>query len=416
MHRLGTLRNRKKTLKAFTELDAFPKIPENYQETTASGGSVTLVISVFIFILVLSEFWYYRAIESKYSYEVDTDYDSKLLINVDLTVAMKCDDLGVDVLDLSGSTMDLEDGIKLEPAYFELTDEQKIWMTMFKDFYYFFEGYRSLGEMESFKSGMPTYMPKRKDSDNQEGKPHDACRVYGSFEVNKVAGNFHLTSGKSIQHPQGHAHLSALVPEQAVNFSHRIDRLSFGHHMPGYVNPLDGDMQTADKARMMYQYYIKIVPTKIKFLGSSQEVLTNQYSVTQKSREISHNRGSHGIPGIFFKYDMSSIMVHIKYQHRSMVAFLVRLCGIVGGIFATSGMLHSFIGFLVDVAMCRFGFKKEKEKLPSESTDAPVVQSNGPPSPTLNPGLPVSTDELQKVPEVTTITPTTPLLQNQANA
>ena len=134
--------------------------------------------------------------------------------------------------------------------------------------------------------------------------------------------------------------------------------------------------------------------------------------------------------GIFFKYDMSSIMVRIKYQHRSIVGFLVRLCGIVGGIFATSGksaalkvrkytqqnlatcratflpcklqsdvvrittlvttyhakkrnccrlkhfvakstkyvylltgMLHSLIGFLVDVAMCRFGFKKEKDKV-----------------------------------------------------
>jgi hypothetical protein len=39
MNRLGNLRNRKKTLKAFTELDAFPKVPENYQQTTATGGS-----------------------------------------------------------------------------------------------------------------------------------------------------------------------------------------------------------------------------------------------------------------------------------------------------------------------------------------------------------------------------------------
>ena len=41
--------------------------------------------------------------------------------------------------------------------------------------------------------------------------------------------------------------------------------------------------------------------------------------------------------GIFFKYDLSSIMVRVENRRRSFWGFLVRLCGIVGGIFATSG-------------------------------------------------------------------------------
>ncbi|EDO26478.1 predicted protein [Nematostella vectensis] len=71
----GNLRRRKQTLKVIKEFDAFPKIPENYQQTTASGGSVSLVSFLFIFVLVISEFWYYRATETKFSYEVDTDVD-----------------------------------------------------------------------------------------------------------------------------------------------------------------------------------------------------------------------------------------------------------------------------------------------------------------------------------------------------
>jgi len=47
MRRLGTLRNRKKTIKAITELDAFPKVPENYQETSASGGSGMVKVNNF---------------------------------------------------------------------------------------------------------------------------------------------------------------------------------------------------------------------------------------------------------------------------------------------------------------------------------------------------------------------------------
>ncbi|EDO47728.1 predicted protein [Nematostella vectensis] len=366
--RLG---GRKQTLKVIKEFDAFPKIPENYQQTTASGGSVSLVSFLFIFVLVISEFWYYRATETKFSYEVDTDADSKLQINVDLTIAMKCEDIDADVLDLSGSTMQLGDSIKLEPTFFKLTPEQEMWLTMFRDFHFFYEGYRSLGEMDEFNGDIPTYMPKREESkDAANTKEHDACRVYGSFKVNKVAGNFHITSGKSIHHPRGHAHLSSMVPVESLNFSHRIDMLSFGKRVPGIVHPLDGEMQITEKRRMMYQYYIQVVPTSIKSLNS-EEIKTNQYSMTQRIREISHDSGSHGIAGLFFKYDMSSIMVRVKHQHHSMVGFLVRLCGIVGGIFATSGMLHDFIGFLFNMAMCRFGYNKKRTELPADTQVPP---------------------------------------------
>ena len=48
--------------------------------------------------------------------------------------------------------------------------------------------------------------------------------------------------------------------------------------------------------------------------------------------------------GIFFKYDLSSIMVRVENRRRSFWGFLVRLCGIVGGIFATSGNNGSWRG------------------------------------------------------------------------
>ena len=96
-----------------------------------------------------------------------------------------------------------------------------------------------------------------------EGEDFNACRVHGSIEVNKVAGNFHFTAGKSIPHPRGHAHLSSLVSELNYNFSHRIDLLSFGTPHPGILNPLDGDLMITKNAYHMYQYYIKIVPTNV---------------------------------------------------------------------------------------------------------------------------------------------------------
>ncbi|KAK2569183.1 Endoplasmic reticulum-Golgi intermediate compartment protein 2 [Acropora cervicornis] len=317
MRRLNAVRNRKQTLKVLKELDAFPKVPENYQQTSASGGSVSIIIFVFIGILVMSEF-------------------CKLQINVDLTVAMQCGDIGADVLDLSGSKLEFGDDLKLEPSHFELTREQASWLGMFRQMHAFMEGYRALKVLEQFKSDLPTYMPKRSQG---EDKPFDACRIHGSFKVNKVAGNFHVTAGKSIHHPRGHAHLSVLVPVETFNYSHRIDVLSFGPWAPGYINPLDGDIAITDKNLQMYQYYIKIVPTTIKSLNG-KETKTNQYSVTQRIREINHESGSHGI----------------------------------------SGMLHSFIGFLFDVITCKLQWNK-KEAKPLTMSEVPpgtsVIQQNG---------------------------------------
>ncbi|KAG5845217.1 hypothetical protein ANANG_G00136470 [Anguilla anguilla] len=63
------------------------------------------------------------------------------------------------------------------------------------------------------------------------------------------------------------------------------------------------------------------------------------------------------------KYDISSLMVTVTEQHMPFWQFLVRLCGIVGGIFSTTGMLHGFVGFCVDIFCCRFklGVYRPKE-------------------------------------------------------
>lgn len=72
-------------------------------------------------------------------------------------------------------------------------------------------------------------------------RPYDACRIYGSLILNKVAGNFHITAGKSLNLPRGHVHISAFMTERDYNFTHRINKFSFGDPSPGIVHPLEGD-------------------------------------------------------------------------------------------------------------------------------------------------------------------------------
>lgn len=114
----------------------------------------------------------------------------------------------------------------------------------------------------------------------------------------------------------------------------------------------------------MFQYFITIVPTKLNTYKFSAE--THQYSVTEQvslsfvcvfveyvmyqygqcvcipptvlqDRVINHAAGSHGVSGVFMKYDISSLMVKVTEQHMPLWQFLVRLCGIIGGIFSTTG-------------------------------------------------------------------------------
>ncbi|XP_077691375.1 endoplasmic reticulum-Golgi intermediate compartment protein 2 isoform X3 [Eretmochelys imbricata] len=236
--------NRKKTLNLMKELDAFPKVPESYVETSTSGGTVSLIAFTAMALLTILEFMVYRDTWMKYEYEVDKDFTSKLRINIDITVAMKCQYVGADVLDLAETMVVSADGLVYEPVIFDLTPQQREWQRMLQLIQSRLQEEHSLQDVifkSAFKSAS-TALPPREDNSLL---PPDACRIHGHLYVNKVAGNFHITVGKAIPHPRGHAHLAALVSHDSYNFSHRIDHLSFGELIPGIINPLDGTEKIA---------------------------------------------------------------------------------------------------------------------------------------------------------------------------
>ncbi|XP_055475262.1 endoplasmic reticulum-Golgi intermediate compartment protein 2 isoform X2 [Psammomys obesus] len=361
--------NRKKTLNLVKELDAFPKVPDSYVETSASGGTVSLIAFITMALLTIMEFSVYRDTWMKYEYEVDKDFSSKLRINIDITVAMKCHYVGADVLDLAETMVASADGLAYEPAVFDLSPQQREWQRMLQLIQSRLQEEHSLQDV-IFKSALataPAVLPPREDGSSPTP---DACRVHGHLYVNKVAGNFHITVGKAIPHPRGHAHLAALVNHDSYNFSHRIDHLSFGELVPGIINPLDGTEKIA----------VDLVPTKLHTYKISAD--THQFSVTERERIINHAAGSHGVSGIFMKYDLSSLMVTVTEEHMPFWQFFVRLCGIIGGIFSTTGMLHGIGKFIVEIICCRFrlGSYKPVHSVPFEDgcTDnhLPLLENN----------------------------------------
>lgn len=106
--KVSMLRYRGSKLDKVKELDFFPKVEDGYKETSSVGGtgrceaaakvkgtytiifSVSVISFLLIFWLVYSEVKYYLDSRFIFKFSPDTDFEAKLKINVDLTVAMPC--------------------------------------------------------------------------------------------------------------------------------------------------------------------------------------------------------------------------------------------------------------------------------------------------------------------------------------
>ena len=76
-----------------------------------------------------------------------------------------------------------------------------------------------------------------------------------------------------------------------------------------------------------------MVPTAVS--TSHAQLDTFQYAVTEQTRPIDHEQGSHGVPGIFMKYDFASFKVEVKEESLPWYQLLIRICGIVGKLMTT---------------------------------------------------------------------------------
>jgi hypothetical protein len=277
-------------------------------------------------------------------------------VNVDITVAMPCDSIGADIVDSTNQNNAYTYGkLTEEPTYFDLTPNQRQkWDTIRNLNLYLRQEHHSLQEF-LWKKETRTQQLFGRDLPPREIQPidsPDACRLYGTLTVNKVAGNFHVTVGKHIPLPIGHAHISLFMGRTEFNFSHRIEKFSFGEDMSNIINPLEGEEKIASSPNTLFQYYLKVISTDVS--TSDLKAKTYQYSTTETQRAIDHEANSHGMPGLYFKYDMDAIAVRVIEEHKPFWKFLIRLCGIVGGIYATSGLINTLASGIADIVTCKY--------------------------------------------------------------
>lgn len=92
----------------------------------------------------------------------------------------------------------------------------------------------------------------------------------------------------------------------------------------------------------MFQYYIKIVPTSYVNLDGSV-IHSNQFSVTKHKKVVSVMSGESGMPGAFFQYELSPLMVKYTEKRQSLGHFLTNICAIVGGVYTVASLIDSLL-------------------------------------------------------------------------
>jgi len=370
-------------------LDAYPKPLEDFRIKTLGGGAVTIVSTVIMFLLFMSEFYDYLTPRVSEELFVDTSRSHKLRINIDIEFPrVACSYLSMDAMDSSGEHQSsVEHNIfkrRLDASGNPISEPEKTINL----------GESSIGK-ERGTAESSTKLPLDLGNDTAiavekcgscygaESKVHkccntceevreayrlkgwamkdpekieqcagmvedlkkifnEGCQIYGYMEINRVSGSFHIAPGKSFSINHVHVHDVQPYSSNQFNMTHIIRSLSFGESIPGKTNPMDNVEGVALQESSMFQYYVKIVPTTYESKNLSI-IHTNQFSTTRHQKVVSAFSGESGMPGVFFSYEISPIMVKFTEKSKSFGHFATSLCAIIGGVFTVAGLIDSTI-------------------------------------------------------------------------
>lgn len=364
-------------LEKLRKFDAYPKPTEDaYRIKTSEGAAVTIISACVIALLITVELNDYLSPKLIEELFVDTSRNPNMSINLNIIFpTISCDFLALDAMDSSG-----EQHLMLQHQIFKRKldlngqpiEEPKKEEIILKGNEVAIVKNKTEPECGScYGAGLrvdqccntceevkEAYRQRKwafPDPENitQCQNEHyadklktafiEGCQIYGMLTVNRVSGSFHIAPGQSFTINHVHVHDVQPFSSSAFNTTHKIQHLSFGHPIKGTKSsPLDETFVLAEEGAMMFQYHIKIVPTAY-MVSNGTIFLTNQFSVTRHQKTVSIINGESGMPGAFFSYELSPLMVKYSEMKRSFGHFLTNVCAIIGGVYTVAGLFDSLL-------------------------------------------------------------------------
>jgi len=384
-------------------LDAFGKTTEDVKVKTRTGAFLSILSAAIILAFTMMEFLDYRRVITDTSIVVDRSRGEKLSVKMNVTFPrIPCYLLSLDVMDISGETQrDVShniwkvridsNGKEVPHSYNPDPHNDLDKMNHARGSNYCGSCYGGL-EPESgccntceevrlayVNRGWSFANPDAIDQCKAEGwteklrdQADEGCNIAGLIRINKVVGNIHLSPGRSFQ--TNSRNLYELVPylrddNNKHDWSHTINSFAFqGDDEFDYIksqvsrtmkqrlglgaNPLDGTSAKTVKAQYMFQYFLKVVSTQFRSLDG-KTAGSHQYSVTSFERDLAEGsqgdtpqgihiqHGISGIPGAFFNFEISPILIIHSDTRQSFAHFITSTCAIVGGVLTVASLVDS---------------------------------------------------------------------------
>lgn len=266
--------------------DIYRKVPKDLTQPTLTGACISIFSVLFILFLFLSELSLFitHDVVSELTVEDPVKHSEKIPVFINLTLPnLNCKYLGLDIQDDMGRH---EVGFQDNTQKFEVSGG-------------------------------------------------NGCRMESHFLINKVPGNFHVSTHSAESQPDN------------PDMTHIIHKVRFGMDLQegkdvsGSFNPMEGLDKTKSQAIATHDYIVKIVPSVYE---DSRGNLRYPYQYTFSYRDVvQYGHGGRMMPAIWFRYDLSPITVRYKEKRKPFYTFLTTVCAIVGGTFTVAGILDSCI-------------------------------------------------------------------------
>ncbi|XP_057298657.1 endoplasmic reticulum-Golgi intermediate compartment protein 1-like [Hydractinia symbiolongicarpus] len=262
-------------------LDVYRKVPKDLTQPTFTGACVSIVSILVIIFLMTSELSSFMQTEVVSEMFVDIpSAEQKIAVRLNVTFPrLDCDFVGLDIQDDKG---------RHEVGFHENTHKISL-------------------------------------SDGA------GCRFEGLFYINRVPGNFHLSTHSADHQPEN------------PDMSHVLNGLQFGDVIESNAafNALKDFQMLEANGLSSHDYIIKVVPTIYQRLnGSTQN--TFQYSYAHKDY-FSYGHHATIMPAVWFRYDLSPITIKYIEKRKPFYHFITTFCAIIGGTFTVAGIVDGLI-------------------------------------------------------------------------